>query len=47
MNSNFMVIIVNLRNEATFQVLTNLQKNWGKAADGILGKDAWNILLNN
>lgn len=33
--------------EPTFQAVTNLQKNWGKATDGILGPDTWNILLNN
>ena len=33
--------------EATFQAVTELQKNWGKATDGILGLQTWNILLNN
>jgi lysozyme len=33
--------------EATFQAVTNLQKNWRKATDGILGPDTWSIFLNN
>ena len=33
--------------EATFQAVTNLQKNWGKSTDGILGPDTWSIFLNN
>jgi lysozyme len=36
-----------LYDEATFQAVTNLQKNWGKATDGILGPQTWNIFLNN
>ncbi|OBR94175.1 MULTISPECIES: GH25 family lysozyme [Clostridium] len=33
--------------EATFQAITNLQNNWRKATDGILGPDTWSIFLNN
>jgi lysozyme len=33
--------------EPTFQAVTNMQKNWGKATDGILGPQTWSILLNN
>ncbi|MEY8001774.1 GH25 family lysozyme [Clostridium sp. Mt-5] len=33
--------------EPTFQAVTNMQKNWGKATDGILGPQAWSIFLNN
>jgi GH25 family lysozyme M1 (1,4-beta-N-acetylmuramidase) len=33
--------------EPTFQAVTNMQKNWGKATDGILGPQTWGILLNN
>jgi len=33
--------------EPTFQAVTNLQKNWGRATDGVLGLDTWSIFLNN
>ncbi|AZV57909.1 GH25 family lysozyme [Clostridium sp. AWRP] len=33
--------------EATFQAVTNMQKNWGKSTDGILGQETWSIFLNN
>ncbi|MEY8001629.1 GH25 family lysozyme [Clostridium sp. Mt-5] len=33
--------------EPTFQAVTNLQKNWGRSTDGILGLDTWSIFLNN
>lgn len=36
-----------LFDEATFQAITNLQKNWGKATDGVIGPNTWQIFLNN
>lgn len=33
--------------EATFQAVTNMQKNWGRPTDGILRIETWNIFLNN
>lgn len=33
--------------EATFQAITNLQKNWGRATDGVIGIKTWEIFLNN
>ena len=33
--------------EPTFQAVTNLQKNWGRATSGVLGLDTWSIFLNN
>lgn len=33
--------------EPTFQAITELQKNWKRATDGVLGIDTWNIFLNN
>ena len=33
--------------EATFQAVTNMQKNWGRATDGVFGLDTWSIFLNN
>lgn len=33
--------------EPTFQAVTNLQKNWGLATDGILGPQTWNVFLTN
>lgn len=32
--------------ENTFQAITNLQKNWGRATDGIMDLDTWSIFLN-
>lgn len=36
-----------LFDEATFQAVTNLQKNWGRVTDGIIGPKTWEIFLNN
>lgn len=36
-----------LYDEATFQAVTNLQKNWGRATDGVLRLETWNIFLSN
>ncbi|KZL88721.1 phage tail protein [Clostridium magnum] len=33
--------------EATFQAVTNMQKNWGRPTDGVLRLDTWSIFLNN
>lgn len=33
--------------EATFQAVTNMQKNWNRATSGVLNLDTWNIFLNN
>lgn len=33
--------------EATFQAVTNMQKNWGRATSGILNQETWSIFLNN
>lgn len=33
--------------EATFQAITNLQKNWGRLTNGVLDIATWNIFLNN
>lgn len=33
--------------EPTFQAVTNMQKNWGLATDGIIGKQTWNVFLTN
>lgn len=33
--------------EATFQAVTNLQKNWGRVTDGIIGPKTWEIFLTN
>jgi lysozyme len=33
--------------ESTFQAITNMQKNWGLATDGIIGLKTWTIFLNN
>lgn len=33
--------------EATFQAVANMQKNWGRPTDGILRIETWNIFLNN
>jgi hypothetical protein len=32
--------------EATFQAVTNMQKNWGRPTDGILRPETWDIFLN-
>lgn len=31
----------------TFQAITELQKNWGRDTDGIIGPRTWEIFLNN
>ncbi|PRR86898.1 GH25 family lysozyme [Clostridium luticellarii] len=31
--------------ESTFQAVTNLQKNWQRSTDGILGPETWSIFL--
>lgn len=36
-----------LYDEATFQAVTELQKNWGRSTDGILKTQTWNVFLNN
>lgn len=36
-----------LFDEATFQAVTNLQKNWGRVPDGIIGPKTWDIFLTN
>lgn len=33
--------------EATFQAVTELQKNWERPTDGVLRMETWNIFLNN
>jgi Putative peptidoglycan-binding domain-containing protein len=33
--------------EATFQAVTNMQKNWGRTTSGILNIETWQIFLNN
>jgi N-acetylmuramoyl-L-alanine amidase len=33
--------------EATFQAVTNMQKNWGRPTDGVLHIETWDIFLNN
>ncbi|APM39384.1 peptidoglycan-binding domain-containing protein [Clostridium kluyveri] len=33
--------------QACFQAITELQKNWGRSTDGIIGKDTWTIFLTN
>ena len=32
---------------ATFQAVTNLQKNWGRTTDGVMRAETWYVLLNN
>ncbi len=34
-------------NEATFQTVTELQKNWERPTDGVLRMETWSIFLNN
>jgi lysozyme len=36
-----------LYDEATFQAVTNLQKNWKRPTDGVMRLETWNIFLNN
>lgn len=36
-----------LFDQATFQAVTNLQKNWGRTTDGVIGPKTWEIFLNN
>lgn len=36
-----------LYDEATFQAVTELQKNWDRSTDGILKTQTWNVFLNN
>lgn len=36
-----------LFDEVTFQAITNLQKNWGRVTDGIIGPKTWQIFLYN
>ncbi|MEY7999761.1 GH25 family lysozyme [Clostridium sp. Mt-5] len=36
-----------LYDEATFQAVTNLQKNWQRPTDGVLRADTWSVFLNN
>ncbi|APM40110.1 GH25 family lysozyme [Clostridium kluyveri] len=36
-----------LYDEATFQAVTELQKNWGRSTDGILKLQTWDIFLSN
>lgn len=33
--------------EATFQAVTNMQKNWNRSTSGVLSIETWNIFLNN
>lgn len=39
--------ITGIYDEETFQAVTELQKNWGRATDGIIGSCTWDIFLNN
>jgi lysozyme len=36
-----------LYDEATFQAVTNMQKNWARSTDGVLKIETWDIFLNN
>lgn len=36
-----------LYDEATFQAVTNMQKNWSRSTSGILNIDTWQIFLSN
>jgi len=36
-----------LFDKATFRAVTNLQKNWGRVTDGIIGPKTWKIFLYN
>lgn len=33
--------------EATFQAVTDMQKNWNRSTSGVLSMDTWTIFLNN